>query len=70
MMSALSFNELIISFIIAIANILLFCKAGFKNSPELEMKKLLAKGSGDIYQICQVFRNNEQGAQNSWGNHK
>jgi len=33
-------------------------------SPELEMKKLLAHGSGDIYQICTVFRDNEQGAQN------
>jgi len=33
-------------------------------SPELEMKKLLANGSGDIYQICSVFRDNEQGAQN------
>ncbi|SMM97732.1 Translation elongation factor P Lys34:lysine transferase [uncultured Candidatus Thioglobus sp.] len=33
-------------------------------SPELEMKKLLVRGSGDIYQICQVFRDNEQGLQN------
>ncbi|SMN12878.1 Translation elongation factor P Lys34:lysine transferase [Bathymodiolus heckerae thiotrophic gill symbiont] len=33
-------------------------------SPELEMKKLLANGSGDIYQICQVFRDNEQGEHN------
>ncbi len=33
-------------------------------SPELEMKKLLANGSGDIYQICQVFRDNEQGQHN------
>ncbi|CAC9591348.1 Translation elongation factor P Lys34:lysine transferase [Bathymodiolus heckerae thiotrophic gill symbiont] len=33
-------------------------------SPELEMKKLIAQGSGDIYQICQVYRDNEQGSQN------
>ncbi len=33
-------------------------------SPELEMKKLLSQGSGDIYQICQVYRDNEQGSQN------
>ncbi len=34
-------------------------------SPELEMKKLLVQGSGDIYQICQVFRDNEYGKYNS-----
>lgn len=33
-------------------------------SPELEMKKLVSKGSGDIYQICQVFRDNEHGLNN------
>jgi len=33
-------------------------------SPELEMKKLLSQGSGDIYQICQVFRDNEIGERN------
>jgi lysyl-tRNA synthetase class 2 len=33
-------------------------------SPELEMKKLLANGSGDIYQICKVYRDNEIGLQN------
>ncbi len=33
-------------------------------SPEIEMKKFLARGSGDIYQICSVYRDNEQGNQN------
>ena len=33
-------------------------------SPELEMKKLLACGSGDIYQICKVYRDNEIGERN------
>jgi lysyl-tRNA synthetase class 2 len=28
------------------------------------MKKLLSQGSGDIYQICQVYRDNEFGEQN------
>jgi len=36
----------------------------FHTSPELEMKKLLSQGSGDIYQICQVYRDNEFGEQN------
>lgn len=33
-------------------------------SPEIEMKRLLAKGSGDIFQICSVYRDNEYGARN------
>ena len=33
-------------------------------SPEIEMKRLLAKGSGDIFQICQVYRDNECGQRN------
>lgn len=33
-------------------------------SPEIEMKRLLAKGSGDIFQICSVYRDNECGERN------
>lgn len=34
-------------------------------SPEFQMKQLLLRDSGDIYQICQVFRDNEYGELNS-----
>ena len=35
------------------------------SSPEYLMKRLLAKGSGDIFQLCHVYRDGELGTNHS-----
>jgi len=60
-LSAAGVSDLALDSIVATARSLGSTPLYLHTSPEYAMKRLLADGSGDIYQVCRVFRDDELG---------
>ncbi len=60
-LSSAGVTDLHLESIVATARTFAAAPQYLQTSPELAMKRLLADGSGDIYQLCRVFRDDELG---------